>query len=220
MEEVLNTTWYKNKLTAILGVLVGFSLAISAYFHYQSSIEYNPLPQQVILNVYNQPIGEQNLMADTFHNPQYRVSTQRNGETPEDFLKDALLDMFDYTKEDLESGEVLSRFQYWCYEEVADELYSDVFVNLGQQRIVIAQNGLVDIRLIGDFNYVGSASRPYKTTGGLRLEALTHKFEGRVLVTAYGEKEYPTMYKVTALVQRALLQDKSKGYHLVELEMK
>lgn len=220
MKLVIESVWYKNKLTAILGMLIGLVLLASSYYHYQTAKEYNALPQQVILNVYNQPIGVQDLMSDTFHNPQYRRSTQNNGETPEDFLKDALLDMFYYTKEDLEDGEVLRRFQYWCYEEVAETLYKDVFVNLGQQRIVLAQNGLVDIRIIGDFTYVGKASRPYKSTSGLRLDSLTHKFEGRVVVTAYGEKEYPTMYTMTALVQRALLQDKSKGYHLVELELK
>lgn len=72
MKLVIESVWYKNKLTAILGMLIGLVLLASSYYHYQTAKEYNALPQQVILNVYNQPIGVQDLMSDTFHNPQYR----------------------------------------------------------------------------------------------------------------------------------------------------
>ena len=119
-----------------------------------------------------------------------------------------------------ESGGVLSSFKYWCSEDEAENLYKDVFVNLGQQRIVRAQNGLVQIRIIGALNYIGKASRPYESISGLKLNSLTHKFTGKIIVTAYGGKEYPMVYDVTALVQRALLQDKEEGYQIIELEMK
>lgn len=219
MEEVTGTLWYKNKLTSIFGAILGLAFMFFGYHYYQTSKLYNPLPQQVILNIFNQPVGEQDLMIDTHHNPQYRKTTSK-GETAADFLKNGLLTLFTYTKEDLESGGVLSSFKYWCSEDEAENLYKDVFVNLGQQRIVRAQNGLVQIRIIGDLNYIGKASRPYESISGLKLDSLTHKFTGKIIVTAYGGKEYPMVYDLTALVQRALLQDKEEGYQIIELEMK
>ena len=96
--DVTKTPWYQNKLTALFGVIVGLMFAWFSHSHYQSSLTYRALPQQVFLNVNNQPIGAQNLMEDTFHNPQYRMSTTE-GETPSDFLKHAILDIFTYNKE-------------------------------------------------------------------------------------------------------------------------
>lgn len=217
--DVDSENWYKDKLTALLGMLFGIVVALSGYIHYDSSSEYQPLPQQVFLNPYNQPIGEQDLLKDATHNPQYR-KTKKEGETAHDYLKDFLLSTFTYNKNDLESGKVLDDFLLWCSEDEAIELYSDVFVNLGQQRIVVAQDGLVRARIIGDLSYVGGAKRPYVSTSGIELNSLTHKFEGKMIITVHGEKLYPTVYTVTALVQRALIQDKIAGYQVVSLELR
>ncbi len=216
--DVTQTTWYKNKLTALFGVLIGLAFLVTGYNHYQSSVTYRPLPQQIFLNTYNQPIGPQDLLVDATHNPQYRKTTDK-GETAEDFLKEFLLDTFTYNKGDLESGSVLKDFLRWCSEEEALAIYQGVFVNLGQQRIVMAQDGLVRARIIGDMDYLGWAQRPYESTSGLDLKSMTHKFKGKVVVTVYGDKSYPTVYSVTAIVQRALIQDKMQGYQLIDLEM-
>jgi len=216
--DVRKTYWYQNKLTSIFGVVVGVAFAFFSHSHYQSAKAYRALPQQVFLNIYNQPVGPQDLLKETYHNPIYRKGT--NGETPNDFLKEAMLSLFHYSKSDLKDGTVLKKFYTWCSEDEVENLYKNVFVNLGQQRIVLAQNGIVEPRLIGEFTYVGRATRPYESVSGLKMDALTHKFTGKLLITAFGDSNYPTVYNVTALVQRALLQDKYKGYQIIELEMR
>lgn len=216
--DVRETHWYQNKLTAIFGVLVGLLFSYLSYLHYESAKGYRALPQQVFLNIYNQPIGEQNLLKDSFHNPLYRKG--HNGETPADFLKEAMLSLFKYNKKELNDGTVLKRFYTWCSEDEVENLYKNIFVNLGQQRIVLAQNGIVEARLIGEFEYIGQATRPYESVSGMELNALTHKFTGKILITAFGDNNYPTVYSVTVLVQRALLQDKIKGYQIIDLEMR
>lgn len=209
----------KNKMAAVGACLLSFFLVFLTYFYWSGAMDYRPPVQKIFLNTYNQPVGQQDLLVDSFHNPQYRKSTTE-GETPGDFLKHALLNMFTYKKSDLEDGTMLKRFKLWCSDETAEQLYTNNFVNLGQQRVVMAQDGLVRSRIVGEFKYIGKAVRRYDSMSGLVIPALTHKFEGRMLVSTYGDKAYPTFYTVTALVQRAMLQDKLAGYQIVELEMR
>lgn len=216
--DYLKSKRHQNKLTSILSTVIGILLLLGSWYQYDSSTSYKPVPQQVFLDEYNRPIGLQDLMKDTYHNLDYRAGD--DGETPGDFLKEALLSIFSYKKSDLTSGLVLNDFIKWCSEDEAISLYRDSFVNLGQQKVVLAQDGIARARVIGDFEYIGSAAREYESTAGLTLPALTHKFEGTMIVTIHGNKEYPTVFKVTALVQRALIQDKIKGYQIVELELR
>lgn len=217
--DVERSLLHENKMAAVSACLLSFLLLLLTYFYWSGAMDYRPSSQRIFLNTYNQPVGQQDLLVDTFHNPQYRKSTTE-GETPGDFLKHAVLNLFTYKKSDLEDGTMLKRFKLWCSEDAAEQLYTNNFVNLGQQRVVMAQDGLVRARVIGDFKYIGKAVRRYESMSGLVMPALTHKFEGRMLVSTYGDKAYPTFYTVTALVQRAMLQDRLAGYQIVELEMR
>jgi len=217
--DYLKSKRYQNKLTSILSFIVGLLLLIGSWNHYESSVFYKPVPQQVFLDEYNRPIGVQDLLIDTYHNINYRKGSD-DGLTPGDFLKEALLTLFTYDKKDLTSGSVMMDFANWCSEEESISLYRDSFVNLGQQKVVLAQDGVVQARIVGELNYVGSAQRLYESSAGLELPSLTHKFTGTMIVTVHGEKEYPTVFSVSALVQRALIQDKIRGYQIVELELR
>jgi len=218
---LLKESWYQYKLNSLLAVIVSMIVAYFSYEYYESSKSYRPIPQQVILDIYNRPIGVQNLLKEISHNPQYRKQTPRGAEPAEDFLKEALLSLFNYDRNDLDSGVVLENFTKWLEPGEGERVYSEVFVNLSQQKIVDAQDGIVRSRIIGDFNYVGTMERPYVSSAGLDLVAITHKFTGRMVITAYGEREYPAVYNnVTAIVQRALLQDKYHGYQIIQLDVK
>lgn len=211
--------WFKKKLTAILAVIISVLTMITCYFNYDSSESYMALPQQVLLDIYNRPIGSQDLLGETSHNPKYRKDTG-NGETASDFAKEALLTLFRYDKRDLVSGNQLSKFKLWMDPEIGEEIYTEIFVNLSQQRIVMAQDGYVRSRIIGPLEYIGAAEREYVSRSGLGIKANTHKFVGKMIVTAYGDDEYPTIYNnVSVIVQRALLQDKINGYQLVSMEL-
>jgi hypothetical protein len=106
-------------------------------------------------------------------------------------------------------------------ESEGRSLYSDVFINLSQQRIVMAQDGYVRPRLLGELKYIGSKDAKYVSISGLNIIALTHKFTGKMILTVYGPTDdYPTVYNnVTVVVQRALLQDKYSGYQIISLEL-
>jgi hypothetical protein len=216
--ESINNSSFQKKLTAILAVISGIAMCFVSYWHLDSAISYTPMPQQVFVDVFNRPIGAQTLSGHTFHNPDYDSPVNEGGPA-RDFLKESLLNLFNYGKYNLTSGGMLDRFNLWCSESEANELYMNAFVSLGQQRIVIAQDALVESRLVGDLKFIGDAFRPYETTSGLSLRAKTYKFEGTFIVNVHADKLYPTVYTVTALVQRSMIQDKIKGYQLIELEM-
>lgn len=216
--ESINSPQFQKKLTAILAVISGITMCFVSYWHLSTALNYQPMPQQVFLDVYNRPIGLQTLRDHTFHNPDYESPVSEGGPA-RDFLQEAALTLFNYGRPDLTSGDMLDRFIIWCSEDEAIDLYQNAFASMGQQRIVMAQDAIVESRFVADMKYIGSALRPYETTSGLRMQAQTYKFEGTFVVNVHADKVYPTVYKLTALVQRAMIQDKIKGYQLIELEM-
>lgn len=210
--------WFQEKLFSLLCAIVSALTCYMAYSHYQNSLEYVPLPQQVLLDAYHRPIGVQNLLEDTFHNPHYRTGTE--GETGADYAKEMLLTLFTYNKDDLVSGRVLNRFQNIFSEGEGENVYQNVFVNLSEPRIVMAQDALVRSRVIGNLTYIGSAAWPYRSLSGLPMMAKTHQYEGKMMITVHGEDTFPTLYSVVIEVQRALLQDKITGYQILRVELK
>ncbi|MEG3764861.1 hypothetical protein [Alteromonas sp. 14N.309.X.WAT.G.H12] len=219
-ECVLDAPAYNEKLTGLLGVILGFLLVVVSYNSYRSALSYRPPPQQVFLDIYNRPIGTQSLLLPTHHNPGLRKTTsERNGETATDFVHLAIVDMFNYNSAQLDNGEVFDKFQTYLSERIAVKIYRDIFLKLSQQRIVKAQEGVVRSRVVGELEISNPRNLPYQTTSGMTLEARTFRVNGTLLVTVHAEKEYPTIYTMSAIVQRALIQDKLMGYQIVSLEL-
>lgn len=215
-----DSVWYKHKLTAVCAVVVSLLILFVNYNHYKKSAEYQPMPQQVLLDVYNRPIGEQDLLTDTFHNVSYRFS-DGDGATPMDFAKEAMLRLFSYSHRDLRSGEMLNRFIRYMEPSEGVSVYQDQFMNLSHQRIVLAQEGVVRARFIGEPEWMGQAETSYRALSGLRLRAMAHQFTARIIVTTHADDIYPTVYNdVTITVQRALLQDKLHGYQIISMEIR
>jgi hypothetical protein len=218
--DVIKEDWYQSRLTALMGIIVSVALCYFSYGHYETAKYYRATPQHVLLDIYNRPIGDQFLSGDADHNPQYRVSGSL-AESAQDFTKEALLTLFTYDKKMLTDGSVLEAFITWLSQEEGLRVYTEIFVNLSQQKIVMAQDGFVRARVLGDIYFEGSAIRPYESTSGLKLDSKTYLFSAKLLVTAYGKDEYPTVYNdVSVMVQRALLQDKYYGYQIISLEIK
>lgn len=209
--------WQKEQLFVILCIIVSAIMTVMSYYHYSDSQTYIPKPQQMLLDIYHRPIGSQNLLEDTEHNPHYR--TGNNGEAGADYAKESLLNMFTYNKGDLTSGKVLERFQQAFTEGEGERVYQGIFVNLSQPRIVMAQDALVRARIIGQLEYNGKAEWPYQTISGLSMTARTHQYKGKMMITVYGEDTFPTLYDFVIVVQRALLQDKITGYQILTMEL-
>ncbi|APD91905.1 hypothetical protein BM525_18665 (plasmid) [Alteromonas mediterranea] len=221
MEALDDASYYKSKLTALLGVVLGAFLVYTSYQHTQAALDYRPLPQQVFLDTYNRPLGEQNLALPANHNHGFRKTTSlAKGETAIDFAHYALVDMFDYNADELNEGQVFHKFQKYLYEKVATKLYRTVFINLGQQRIVKAQEALVRGRVIGDLQISQPKMLDYQTTSGVFIKARTFLVTGTFMVTVHADKDYPTVYNVRLIVQRALVQDKMMGYQIISMELK
>lgn len=219
LEDTLQDTLTQYRLDGVLVLLCSIILFFIGYSIVSDAKGYMPVPQQVFLNVYNQPVGSQDLTQDTNHNPEYRSGNK--GAAAGDYLKHAILNSFSYDKDDLEEGRVLQNFYKFFSAAEAEKVYGNIFVNLSQQKIVMAQDAIVRARVIGDWEYKGKAIWPYHRSVVERsIPALTHKFEGKVVMTAYGDSDYPTVYSVTALVQRTMLQDKLTGYQIIQLEMR
>jgi hypothetical protein len=220
---VVKERWYQDRLTALFGVVISLVVVYFSYSHYAVSSSYEPMPQQVFLDVMNRPIGLQDLLQPANHNPQYRKDlgdSGTEGVSAADFSKEALLTVFKYNKKDLQSGKVLANFRLFMSEEHADKLYTNIFTNLSQQRVVIATDGHVRARLIGELEYVGSRDdMPYESRSGLTLTSIGYMFKGKMVLTAHGADRYPTIYDVTLITQRALIQDKIKGYQITDLVM-
>lgn len=209
--------WLNDKYTAILACIISFIMLTLSYFHFSNSLLYFPKPQQVLLDYYHRPIGVQNLLEDTFHNPHYRTSP--SWAPAEDFAKESLLRLFSYNKDHLTSGSVYREFETLFSEGEGEKVYSNIFINLSQPKIVMAQDGIVRARLIGAISYEGSANWDYRTLSGLKLTSKTHQFKGKIMITVHADETYPTLYDFVIEVQRALLQDKISGYQILRLEI-
>ena len=215
--DVFKEPWYQNKLTSIFGIVTGSILLFGSISHLDTAQDYSPLPQQVFTDTYNRPIGNQDLMRDTFHNMDYE---QGPGASPsKDFLHETLLSFFNYGAKELLDGTMLNRFEKACSEDIAFDLYSQVFLNLNQQEIVKEQDAVVVSQVIGDIEQVKSGAFKYKTTSGINKNALTFQFRGVLKVVVMGQEDFTTVYRFEALVQRAMIQDKMRGYQLIDLEM-
>jgi hypothetical protein len=208
---------FNSKMAALFSCLVSVCIFFSAKNYNEEAEGYLPMPQQVLLDVYNRPIGEQDLLVEATHNIGY--NNNEEGGASGDFATEAMLSFFSYNKDDLNSGEVLRIYREFFSEEKADKVYQDIFMNLSQQRIVQKQDGIVRARMIGDIKYVGQAVRDYETTAGLDLKSATFKFTGKILITVHAKDEFPTLYQFEVLVQRALIQDKIRAYQLIQLDL-
>jgi len=208
---------FKTKMAALFCCLASLVIFFSAKSYNEEAEAYMPMPQQVLLDVYNRPIGVQDLLVEATHNIGY--NNDKEGGPSGDFATEAMLSFFNYSKDDLDSGEVLRVYREFFSEEKADRVYRDVFMNLSQQRIVQKQDGIVRARMIGDLKYVGQAIRDYETTAGLELKSATFKFTGKILITVHAKEEFPTLYQFEVIVQRALIQDKIRAYQLIQLDL-
>lgn len=208
---------FKTKMAALFSFLASLIIFFSSQSYNEEAESYMPMPQQVLLDVYNRPIGVQDLLVEATHNIGY--SNEKEGGPSGDFATEAMLSFFSYNKDDLDNGEVLRVYREFFSEEKADRVYRDVFMNLSQQRIVQKQDGVVRARMIGDLNYVGQAVRDYETTAGLGLKSATFKFTGKILITVHAKDEFPTLYQFEVIVQRALIQDKIRAYQLIQLDL-
>mgnify|MGYP005682934897 FL=1 len=96
------------------------------------------------------------------------------------------------------------------------------FRDLSQQRIVLSQDARVRPEIIGNFEYKGyTTNRPYESKANYTInETITMLFEGKMLLTVFAKKNYPTYYDVSIQVQRAVLQDKIKGYQCTEMTLR
>ena len=59
----------------------------------------------------------------------------------------------------------------------------------------------------------------YQTTSGVFLDARTFLVTGTFMVTVHADKDYPTVYNLRVIVQRALVQDKMMGYQIISMEL-
>jgi hypothetical protein len=212
--ECAKHSWYQNKLNAIFALFVSLFGVYFAYDYWGEAKVHIPKPQQVLVDMEHRPVGVQNLLSHGNYNRAYRKDELGAA----DFAKEGLLTLFTYNKTDLESGKLHARFDHWLSSDEMETIYEDLFLRHSVQKIVKAQDGLVRARILGDLTYVGEAERDYETSGGLEVKAKTYKFTGKIMITVHGnEDEYPTLYSVSILIQRALLQDKIKGFQIVEL---
>jgi hypothetical protein len=218
--EIKDTSWYRHKMSAVCACFVGVIILWMSYSHLAGALDYQPKPQQVLLDIYNRPIGEQNLLEETYHNPSYRDEANEGGVAAE-FAKEAVLRMFSYSHDELRRGDVLNRFMMYMNPDVGVDVYQEQFLNLSHQRTVMAQDGIVRARFIGELYWEGETELPYESMSGLSLLAKAHQFKGVLMVTTHADDIYPAVYNdVTITVQRALLQDKLHGYQIIKLEIR
>lgn len=218
MKNNLLSPLLSKKLTALFCCLMSFLLAVCSYSFLAEVEDYQPMPKQVFLDVYSRPIGDQSLLSEVKHSMAYRSETE--GQSAGDFAKEALLYLFSYSKDELASTEMYRRHHEIFSDVVADDVYLNVFSLLSHQKIVMAQDAIVRARVIGDLYYEGRADWNYESTAGLDLKSATFKLTGQVMITVHASEIYPTLYKVELIVQRALVQDKIRGYQLIELRLK
>lgn len=222
----------QRRVSMLVAIFFAFCTLLFSVNFLLDAFDYDPIEQRVLLDTFNRPVGNQDLLAMAVHNPDYpvpergQVSIREGDEIFDDdaaparfFAQHMMLDIFDYGKEDLESGAVLRKFLTWCSDDEAVDIHNNYFRDLSQQRIVMKQDAIVRPEIIGDFEYAGyTTNRPYESKANYTVnETVTMLFKGKMLLTVYAGKNFPTYYDVEIQVQRAVLQDKIKGYQCTEM---
>jgi hypothetical protein len=194
--------------TAIACIVASIFILALSIERVSAGNSYQPPPQIVILDYQNRPIGSQDLLEDVNYIP----DCPPDQEPPVCFAKKFILDSLSYDKKDHSEGRVYESFQYYTGDESLT-LYEQ-FSNMSIQRAVYAQNGIVRSQLIGDLKTQQSLNLTYVRLNGAKLLSKASFIKGRMKLTIFGEEEFPSLYDVELIVQRAEIQDKEAGYFI------
>lgn len=217
LSSVFSQNWVRERIGAYWLASATTLIFFFSIWIFSSTLDYTPVEKQILLDMNNRPIGRQDLLMPATHNPKFR--TDEVG-AAEDFSKYAILTLFSYNKDDLESGRVQDAFFRFFSEDEANSTYNNQFRNLSQQKIVVSQDGIVRARVIGDLVYDGKKTSGYiGITGRTNNQTMTYKFSGKILLTVHAASDYPSLFSFTMIVQRAPIQDRFMGYQIVLLEL-
>jgi hypothetical protein len=207
----------KELYNSSLGLFFSIIIFCICLFLYIDNRNYKPIGQFILLDSEHKPIGNRSLLADVYINNGHPKSN-KNGELAVSLASEALLDMFNYDYLDFVNGETFKNMNYWLSERIILSYY-EKFKTLTFQKIVMAQKGIVSAEILG-LELKKRGIFPYIGVDGIKKDALTYLVEGKMILTIHGYKEdYPIVYNVQVVLQRASIKDRQSGYQIISIDL-
>jgi len=196
---------------------VFFALCFCAAFYgfYTSADSYDPNPSRIYVDMANKPIGAQNLLGYANHNRDYR----KGEDGVKDFLKETMLRQFTFAFDDISSQRHRDEMRVFYSDKGFEEFYP-MFLGTSYMKLVDAQKGLVEARMIGEPSVEGSTETyAYEGRNPVKPQVVTFLVTAKVFVDVAGNESVSQLYNIRSYVQRALVEDKLRGYQIVRMEL-
>lgn len=205
----------KERIQGYYNVLFALFFCLAFYGFFTSSSEYSPNHSKMYVDMGNKPIGKQDLLDYANHNRQYR-----KGEgSVEDFLKEAMLRQFTFAFDEISSELHRDRMRFFYSDKGFEEVYPS-FLSLSYMKLIEKQEGYSEARFIGELKVEGETTTyPYEGSSILKPETNTYLVTGKLFVEVTGNETVNQFYDLRAYVQRALVEDKMRGYQVIRLEL-
>jgi len=205
----------KERVQGYFNIVVAVCFCVAFYGFYSSASDYQPNESRVYVDMGNKPIGYQNLVGFATHNRQYGQKEQ----SVKDFMKEVLLRQFTFTFDEISSQTHRDEMRVFYSDKGFNEFYP-LFLNTSYMKLVDRQNGIAQARTIGQPEIEASTlSYTYEGRNPIKPEVRTFLVNAKIFVDVTGEEEVSQFYNVRAYVQRALVEDKLRGYQVIRLEL-
>jgi len=205
----------KERIHGYFNVFVAVCFCVAFYGFYSSASDYKPNESRVYVDMENKPIGRQNLEGYANHNRQYGV----NEDSVKDFMKEGLLRQFTFSFDEISKQEHRDEMRVFYSDKGFDEVYP-TFLGLSYMKLIEKQKGFAEARTIGEVKIEQSTlSYEYEGRNPIKPQVRTFLVTARLFVDVSGNEEVSQFYNVRAFVQRALVEDKLRGYQIIRLEL-
>lgn len=206
---------FNERIQGYFNVFVALCFCVAFYGFYTSAKSYNPNESRVYVDMANKPIGNQDLLGYATHNRQYG----KKEKSVQDFMKETLLRQFTFTFDEISSQSHRDEMRMFYSDKGFSEFYP-LFLGTSYMKMVDKQQGIAEARMIGLPVIENSTlSYPYEGRNPVKPTVRTFLVSAKVFVDVSGEESVSQLYKVRAYVQRALVEDKLRGYQIIRLEL-
>lgn len=209
----IKTDFHLDRVYGYLRILLALSVLAISFFYVSGAMDYRANPSRIYVDMMGRPIAEQNLLGFAEHNEGYG----KGRDSVTSFGREAILTLFNYHFSDFVSGAHKQKTLPFFSAQSFDEIYG-LFQSLTFNRVVEAQEGIVESDVVGEISYIGSTTS-LRYQGSSNETVSSFKVNGTLVVEVNADTSEKEVYKFELYIQRAPIQDKVRGYQVVQLEI-
>lgn len=207
------TDFHLDRVYGYLRIVLAFIVLLLSWLYFSAAMDYRPNASRVYIDMLERPMPAQNLTGFATHNHNYG----KGRDSVKDFAEEFMLTMFTYSFDELESGIHKQKVMPFISAKVFKEIYTS-FYGLTYNKVVLAQKGIVEAFVPGEIEFVGGTNN-FAYQGNSNEVVRTYQVKGRLVVDLTANDSGKDFYQFVIYVQRAPVQDKSRGYQVIQLEI-